>query len=189
MKAQKNVVAVKAVQASKAFSLNYDVKAMNISGAKNAPALNEVSKAMQSIAALVGTEPRGILTPLGHKGGMGGAVDYACLTGRAHTVNDLVRAIANSSCTGVTNIIQKQGGLNDTALSCIAHRAYEHINWCADEHNMKHGGLLSRLAKVGQTANHKAIADCFKVLADAINMAYKINHSKLYNKRAKYISL
>ena len=152
--------------------------------AHNAPKLNPVAIACNNIAAIAanGQKIDG-LTALGHKANCkGGVIDCTILSGKVHTIEQFTSALLNSGLAIVKRDIE-QYGLTDTLQAVLAHRAVDHVKWCANTLNDAHGGFGHRLAKVGLHAQRADIAANLHELATALQRQFSAQYSKLYKNR------
>lgn len=157
-------------------------------GAINAPKLSSMAIACNELTAFTKQHGKldGALSMLGHKANcMGGVIDSVIASGKGHTIEAFISALANAShIKSVNNVLDTQGGYNDFAKACFAHRVSDHVQWCANN-AMSHKGFVSRLAKVGLATHAKQLSTLLTELATQLKNAYSVQYAALYRKRAK----
>jgi len=151
----------------------------------NAPKPNDVAVACAKIGAIAATATQAEgLTPFGHKANCkGGVIDRTILSGRVHSIESFIDALANSGLKVVED--DRRDYPLDTLRAVLAKRVTDHISWCANTLNASHGGFGSRLAKVGLDANRGELGALLVELDEQLKRQFTKNYAPLYNARKK----
>lgn len=151
----------------------------------NAPKPNSVAMACAKIGAIAATAAMAEgLTPFGHKiNCKGGVIDATILSGRVHSIESFIDALASSGLKVVED--DRRDYPLDTLRAVLAKRVTDHIAWCATTTNQSHGGFGSRLAKTGLDAKRGELAVLLNELDEQLKKQYNKNYAPLYKARKK----
>jgi len=149
----------------------------------NAPKPNSISQACTNLAEITSIALNGDGTNLSKFGHIAyrknGVIDACILSGKASTMQDLIRALKNHNVSADDRLTYSE----DTLDAVLAHRVFQHVDWCAKD-SQKHGAFASRLEKVGMLAFKEAITMNLTELATMLKNTYDVQYAKLYTKRA-----
>jgi len=148
----------------------------------NSPKNSTITSNCLAIANIITSPIVGDLTGFGHKVNCkGGVIDLAIFSGKVTGLESFITALQNSGLSIVESDRKKYA--SDTFRSVLAKRVVDHIKWCSNTLNNSHGGFGSRLAKVGQYANHSELSGLLENLATLLDNTYSVQFSGLYRKR------